>query len=935
MAKILLKRSCSIEHVGSPDPRGYHTWTSYYYDDAIKQSYVDILQGRISCAVYSRPITEKIHNYCEGNDSIEVYHDGSGGVTLVTIDDGCASEVCDLYFRSANVNQEVGKINFNINKAPYEYSLNNFIDYETSTTVFAVIENLVPGDYVLKVRDPENRTCVAIHEFSIEEIYTYNLKWFFEYYDIKEVLTRVEILGKNFEGVASEIEYIDPNPVIIDWKGKGSDKYRSIVPSECVLNVIAKEDFEYITLFSSDEKEHRVDIYKAGIVFWKGYVMPDVYNEPYLAPPYNMTVSAVDGLATLDSYDYELIEDKVNLLDIVRYCLQKIEHDIKIYDATFILPSVETSGSGLQRNYVKGDSFNGLNCYEVLERVLFSQAARIAQVKGKWSIVPIDALIGEYTKREWNMEPSQFTPVASIVDPVIEIGDIRKGKPFFMRAYQALTIKPAYKELKIIYDYGRADQLIKNPEFESLQGWDVKVFDKKVYREENGEEKDIISFVAPMSQTMYIDPSNEESKLELDIEYRVTQTLIFTAPSIEFTFYKLDPLDDFPVFTIEIKLNGEYYIYRNSGYYIPGHYEKPASQNADEFIEWLTSYSDNYTFGKYRKSGQALIPDPSGSIVKIQAKSNDVELDFGDVDIESPPSIVAITARNNSLPDISSNTFGLRVYAYDVDGNEKTLTQNSHWVDPYQDSGLRPNTINLPLGKDYKWQTFNTLTEALPKQTESIKIVFLGFQGKTGNKENQLKKVSVLYLPLGQTAPKDSVFEINNPSESLTFTPPDYKLFLGSEPVYSFPFGFPNSINIYNNTLYYKWGDNYLPFIYFKIGEGENQRLIDIIGKLIFANNYRPVQVITGTLRGDFTINNSFIDSNNPGRLFIINSMKYNDRKKEYDVELVEMLAGYEMTNAILLETGAPRLLEDGTVRLLEGGYILTEDGFKILLEDN
>ena len=934
MANILLKRTCRIEHVGSPDPRGFHTWTSYYYDNVTKQSFVNVLQGRISCAVYSRPITEKIDDYCEGSDGIEVYHDGNGGVTLVTIDDGCASEVCDIFFHMVTPNSDLGKVSFNVSKTPYEFSLNNFIDFETSTTGFNAINDLVPGDYVLKVRDANNKSCVATHEFTIEEIYTYSLKWFFEYYDLNEVLTRVEILGKNFEGVASEIKYIDPNPVIIDWKGKGSDKYRSIVPSECILNVISKQDFEYITLFSSDEKEHKVDIYKNGSVFWKGFIMPDVYNEPYVAPPYNMTVSAVDGLATLDSYQYELVEDKVNLLDVVRYCLKKIGHDIKIYDATFILPNIEDSGSGLQKNYAKNKAFKGLNCYEVLERVLFSQASRISQVKGKWHIVPIDALIGEYKAREFNMESSSLTPV-STVDPVIEIGDIRQGEPFFMRAYQALTIKPAYKELKLTYDYGLNDQLIKNNEFEGE-------FENKIYREENGEEKDIISFVAPISQTIQVDPTSDPAKLELDIEYRVTETLVYTAPSIEFAFYKLDELSNYPGFTIEIKLNGEYYVYRNVGYDIPAHREKPATQNADEFIAWLAPHSNNYTFGKYSRSGNFITPDPSGNIVKIQAKSNDLGLDFGDVNIESKQPIVEITARNNVLPDISTNTFGLRIYAYDIGGNEKTLTENSHWVDAYQDWGLGPlipNTIYLPLGKDFKWQTFSTITEALPDRTETIKIVFLGFQGKTGNKENQLKKMSVLFLPLGQKAPKESVLEIKNPSKSLTFTPPDYKLFLGSEPVYDFPFGFPNSVNIFNNTLYYKFGDDFYPFIYFKIGDGEHQKLSDIIGKLIFANNYRPVQVITGTLRGNFTINNSFVDQNNPGRIFIINSMKYHDRKKEYDVELVEMLSGYDSSNAILLEsrlleTGGYRLLEDGTVRMLEG-YMLTEDGFKILLEDN
>src|SRR5690606_38698445 len=186
--------------------------------------------------------------------------------------------------------------------------------------------------------------------------------------DVNGEKTRVEIDGKNFSGSASEIEYIGSEPVAFDWKGKGSDKYRQFVNSECQLNVVAKQDFEYITLFSSDEKEHRVSVYKSDVLFWRGFIVPDVYSEPYLSPPYNMQVSAVDGLNTLSNYEYDNVAEVVSLLDAAVYCLNKLELSLDIEEACFF-NSTAPNQNFLVDLYVKGKSFEGLDCLEVLKRI--------------------------------------------------------------------------------------------------------------------------------------------------------------------------------------------------------------------------------------------------------------------------------------------------------------------------------------------------------------------------------------------------------------------------------------------------------------------------------------------------------------------------------------------------------------------------------------
>src|SRR5690606_7610681 len=268
------------------------------------------------------------------------------------------------------------------------------------------------------------------------------------------------------------------------------------------------------------------------------------------------------------------------------------------------------------------------------------------------------------------------------------------------------------------------------------------------------------------------------------------------------------------------------------------------------------------------------------------------------------------------------------VRATDPYGDILTLTTQGHWMEEYDDprtAGMRENRVKIPGIKANTFQTFSLVTDALPENTFSIEVQLMGiYRGsrpdrKVGGLEAQYRKIEVLYLPHGSYAPRNQDLIIKNPSNDVTFTPPTYELKLGSVPIIELPYRVPNAKNIYKNALWYSFGD-YFQTVYFKVGEEDPGYLIDIIGKLIFANNFLPTQTITGTLRGDFNFNHSFVDPNNPGRLFIINSMKYNDRKKGYDVELVEMLSYSSslLDNVRLLETGENRLLEDDTIRMLD-----------------
>ena len=64
-------------------------------------------------------------------------------------------------------------------------------------------------------------------------------------------------------------------------------------------------DGEFAELYTSDPKEYKVEVYRAGTLIWFGFVSTELYSEPSIAPPYDVQIVATDGLGELKLNNYE------------------------------------------------------------------------------------------------------------------------------------------------------------------------------------------------------------------------------------------------------------------------------------------------------------------------------------------------------------------------------------------------------------------------------------------------------------------------------------------------------------------------------------------------------------------------------------------------------------------------------------------------------
>ena len=77
----------------------------------------------------------------------------------------------------------------------------------------------------------------------------------------------------------------------------------------CELALECRVDGEYVDLYTLDPKQFKVEVrYKSGSswpVVWSGFVATEIYSEPDIAPPYDVNITATDGIGVLKEYTFQ------------------------------------------------------------------------------------------------------------------------------------------------------------------------------------------------------------------------------------------------------------------------------------------------------------------------------------------------------------------------------------------------------------------------------------------------------------------------------------------------------------------------------------------------------------------------------------------------------------------------------------------------------
>jgi hypothetical protein len=277
---------------------------------------------------------------------------------------------------------------------PIQYSLDN-VTFQ-SDNIFSLLE---PGNYTAYTRD--RRNCTAQQAFEILAFAGPQPRWRVTYYDLiynrQHVLT---IYQQDYEGEVEETPFIkgQSNPLYIETKGRNDDRLKPIRGSEATVSLICTSQYQYAEIFSSDERKHLVEHTIDGEINFRGWVMPEIWQEAYNSPPYPVSFSATDGLGTLKEIEFltlagEDVTGYKTQLDVIVQCLLHLDVSLPITTAIHTYETRMSYGDAddpLTQTLVDAAQYKGKNCGQVLESILIPYRARIYQQLGGWHIVQVD-----------------------------------------------------------------------------------------------------------------------------------------------------------------------------------------------------------------------------------------------------------------------------------------------------------------------------------------------------------------------------------------------------------------------------------------------------------------------------------------------------------------------------------------------------------------
>ena len=322
----------------------------------------------------------------------------------------------------------------------------------------------------------------------------YNLKYFFTFYADRD--TRIEngtpddytcdISQLDYEGEVIEIQ-AQQNPIQINYQNTSSNKLEAIIGSECTLNLIATEDFELEDLYTENEREFLVEIFRNGGLIWSGFIIPDGCQEAFTFAPYPISVNAVDGLGLLKNLSYvqndgNFYLGKQSFLEVINACLIRLDAPSLVLNTCVnIYETSMTQGNSYDpldmafvnsERYLKDDQFTPMNCEEVLRSILEEWTAVMIQSGGEWYIYrPTElALSGDLAFRKYLDGQRVYDQPTFTSDLDSLLGGESEGvidAPYFhINTDQMKMIDRPYKNASMSYKYGQKqnpDQELLNP----------------------------------------------------------------------------------------------------------------------------------------------------------------------------------------------------------------------------------------------------------------------------------------------------------------------------------------------------------------------------------------------------------------------------------------------------------------------------------------
>lgn len=230
--------------------------------------------------------------------------------------------------------------------------------------------------------------------------------------------------------------------------------------AECLI------DGEFMEFYTTDPKEFRVDVYDGATLVWQGFITPELYSEPDIAPPYDVQVVATDGIGELKFYDF-VPQGTVTLRAMLSYLLGYTGLSTDVNLVSSLKAGGRTAAAGqLLENSINLDYLEGKTCYDALTYLLDTLHATITHWGDSWLIVrETNVTVVDGKVRCYDPQGS----LVSLEDSVQALGKMR-ANPVWPVGQLSTVISPAKNKVVVQAPWHTVTAL-QNPEMTSDASW--------------------------------------------------------------------------------------------------------------------------------------------------------------------------------------------------------------------------------------------------------------------------------------------------------------------------------------------------------------------------------------------------------------------------------------------------------------------------------
>ena len=353
------------------------------------------------------------------------------------------------------------------------YTYSNVFYVRKDNTIEVIINTSLPINISFGSFDSNITQSVL----EIPETENINLKYFFQYKNIVNDEYRCEIYNKQYFGSATEIK----GRATIE-KGSVKDHLDPIRGTGLLLDLEASTTLTLEDLYTENEQDFTVRLYKNGRVVFIGFLKPDGIYQSFTRDIWTISLDCIDGLGAIENLSFVKpngirFVGKLSAIDIIYNCLRRTGISLPIntsintiYDGLIRTPNMDI----LTKIKLNADRFfrvdgqstgNGtiMSCEEVLKSVLDLFCACITQVNGEWYIYkPNELFLTDYPLfRRYDIRNNYVGNVTLNIGSVLG-SQINNFYPYHCSGNQKIDVKGAVSAFRINYKYGFVNGLLSN-----------------------------------------------------------------------------------------------------------------------------------------------------------------------------------------------------------------------------------------------------------------------------------------------------------------------------------------------------------------------------------------------------------------------------------------------------------------------------------------